>query len=138
MITHFIEATNFYDGGCNWGKFLITAFDGYDWLVPAVEAEGPLLAALPGKERWNPETSAIVFDLQTGEGARFDLRGDPISQLERHKIWVCPMFEPFLVWLFALVQARPPGPERFRINNLPTVAKFPAHSALAGYRRPGQ
>jgi hypothetical protein len=138
MITQFIEATNFYDGGLNWGKFLLCKFDDRDWSYQATEADGALLSVMPGgRESWNPETSIFVVDLQTGEGSRFDLRTEPVAQLERHKIWVCPLFEPFLKWLFREIQSRPPGPGRFELTTLPAVAKFPASSALAGYRRAG-
>lgn len=137
MLTRFIEATNIDHGGINWGKFLVAKFDSADWNVHAVEADGLLLEVLPGKESWNRDTSVIVFDLQTGEGARFDLRTEPAMQLDKHRVWVCPMFAPFLDWLFKEIQSRPPGLGRFDITTLPAVAKFAAPSALAGHRRQG-
>lgn len=44
----------------------------------------------------------IVFDLQTGEERAFFLPGGLASAdlNGKHQIWVCPMFEPFLAWLY--------------------------------------
>jgi hypothetical protein len=42
----------------------------------------------------------LVLDLQTGEGAVFKPGGYVKDDLDKHRIRVCPMFEPFLEWLY--------------------------------------
>ena len=42
----------------------------------------------------------VVLDLQTGEGAIFMPGGLAAADLDKHGIWVCPLFEPFLAWLY--------------------------------------
>jgi hypothetical protein len=44
----------------------------------------------------------LVLDLQTGEGNIFYAvpSGYPKADLDKHKVWVCPLFEPFLGWLY--------------------------------------
>lgn len=136
MISRFIEATNIQHGGLNWGKFLLAKFEESDWQYQAVEAPGhALLAALPGREPWRPE-HIIVFDLQTGEGLRVNPRGEPGVDLVKHRVWVCPLFEPFLYWMFDYLAGLPTA-WRGDIMRLPPVAYFKADSALAGYRRGG-
>jgi hypothetical protein len=100
MITQFIEASQ--PEHVNWGKFLLARFD---------EAEGEIESMLPGfkgnifrtggQRTMNPNTTLVV-DLQTGEGAAFSLDGNGSAtyDLNEHKIWVCPMYEPFLCWLY--------------------------------------
>jgi len=122
MKTKFIEVTN---GPRNWGKFLILRFDseyGHDSRV----SPGMKLLNVTG---WNPEC-VLVFDLQTREGAAFLPGGSVKADLEKHKIWVCPMFEPFLEWLYA--------------QDLRDLDALPAHVDLpdapfewSGHRRPG-
>lgn len=87
----------------------------------------PLLAQLG----WGPE-HLWVLDLQTGEGAYFRPGGYAKADLDRHKIWVCPMFEPFLTWLYKQdlsdLDALPAGVE---------LTEDEAPSAMHGYRRGG-
>jgi hypothetical protein len=48
-------------------------------------------------------------------------------------VWVCPMFEPFLEWLYTQ--------DTSVLERLPTVVELPeapAAAALAGYRRAGE
>jgi len=92
MHTKIVELTN----GFNWGKFLLGRFDAEEWARrPSIEhpyAEHlPLLASIG----WGPE-HVWILDLQTGEGACFRPGGCVKADLEKHKIWVCPMFEIFL------------------------------------------
>lgn len=131
MRTKIIEVTN----GFNWGKFLIGEFD-TEWglkseipLDPSIEALNmPLLNQLG----WARGQYFLVLDLQTGEGAIFNPVGSARHDLNgKHKIWVCPMFEPFLLWLYE---------QPMDLDKLPTVVNFTeqeAPSAMYGYRRGG-
>jgi hypothetical protein len=72
----------------------------------------------------------IVFDLQTCERASFRPGGNAKYDLDKHKIWVCPLFEPFLCWLYK--------------QQLDDFTALPGHIdladapfAMAGYRRNG-
>jgi hypothetical protein len=78
---------------------------------------------------WSPEHLLIV-DLQTGEGAIFRPGGLAGHDLNKHAIWVCPLFEPFLTWLYE--------------QDLSDLDKLPAHIDLpeaefmmSGHRRAG-
>lgn len=131
MIVKFIEA----DNGFNHGKFLLLRFD---------LDERKTRSALPGYEnsrllagRKFDDESTFVIDLQTGEGAAFTLDGaiDAVHSLnEKHRIWVCPLYEPFLVWLSEQGLGLGAG----SISDLPSHVMLPnAESSLAGYRRAG-
>lgn len=125
MKTHLIEVTN---DGFNYGKFMIQHFD---------DAENNYVSQLPGNEGRLLRTSCgwdvrniWVLDLQTGEGARFSPRGYAKADLQKHAIWVCPMYEPFLEWLYK--------------QDVSDITKLPAYvdlkdapAAVYGYRRPG-
>lgn len=81
-------------------------------------------------ERGWSKDNLLVLDLQTGEGAVFKPKGYAKGDLDKHALWVCPLFEPFLGWLYE--------------QNLTDIEKLPAlvkiknpESALYGYRRPG-
>lgn len=90
MKTRIVEATN----GFNWGKFLLGQFDTeYEFRSAVLEGSNPV-------RRWRP-TDVLVFDLATGEGAIFFPGGSVEYDLNmKHQIWVCPMYEPFLRWLY--------------------------------------
>ncbi len=120
MLTRLIEAEN----GFNWGKFMLCRFtDEWD-LRSAVDN----LSILRGRG-WSSD-HIFVMDLQTGEGAMFLPGGMASSDLEKHKVWVCPMFQPFLEWLYLQ--------DLSDLAKLPAVVKLgPEHSAMYGYRRPG-
>ena len=73
----------------------------------------------------------LVVDLETGEGAMFSPGGLAAADLQKHRIWVCPMFEPFLAWLYK--------------QDLSDLTKLPKHVDLPdapfemhGYRREGK
>jgi hypothetical protein len=127
--TRIVEATNRCEGdptGVNYGKFLVGSFDEAEWShrrQMGGTPGWPLLFALghsPG--------DVLVLDLQTCEGAVFTPGGLPAADLEKHKVWVCPLFEPFLCWLYGYLR------ECGSIDALPGVVELPdAH----GYRRPG-
>jgi hypothetical protein len=117
----FIEVTN---GAQNWGKFMLAQFDAQEWARRSAVAPGQ---SLIGGRGWTPE-HLLVLDLQTGEGALFKPGGLASADLTKHRIWVCPMFEPFLAWLY-----EQPNP-----MDLPPFIDLPdAEFAFQGYRRPG-
>jgi hypothetical protein len=72
----------------------------------------------------------FVLDLQTGEGAMFRHGGFARADLNKHKIWVCPLFEPFLEWLYEQ--------DVDVLSCLPDTVDLPnAPFELRGYRRAG-
>lgn len=134
MISTIIEVTN----GTNWGKFMVARFDRAEWGQRSriSGSHTPLLRQIG----WGPE-HVWVLDLQTGEGACVRPGGSAHADLERHKIWVCPMFEPFLEWLYAYFKGQFQSIEAGLedIQALPALVALdcPEKSALSGYRRPG-
>ncbi len=128
MKTHLFEATQSIARGANWGKFLVGEFDTEWAATSALDDRHPLLAG-----RGWARDHKLVVDLQTGEGAVFSVwqGGYAKADLEKHEIWVCPMFEPFLAWLYE--HADTPLGELDRIVELPD-----APFEMAGYRREGQ
>jgi hypothetical protein len=115
----------------NWGKFLVGEPDVEFTRASAVNTgfSGSLLTSIG----WTWQ-HVWVLDLQTGEGAFFRPGGLAHADLEKHRILVCPLFEPFLEWLY----------ERYRqdgeldLDELPDVVELPgAEFAFSGYRRPG-
>ncbi len=152
MKTVFIEATN---GWQNWGKFMVARFDeeyqrrsevvAKD-VVPAYEQAMKNIGVTAEEAKqfaetrihslgllngigWNP-SDIIVFDLQTREGAAFKPGGCARADLDKHKIWVCPLFEPFLEWLYQQ--------DLSDLNKLPKHVDLPdAEFHMYGYRRSG-
>lgn len=123
MKTKIIEATN---GALNWGKFMLGRFDS-EWALGSAALTDPY--SLLSRVGWTDE-HLLVLDLQTGEGAIFRHGGLPRADLEKHRIWVCPLFEPFLVWLYQQDVAD--------LDALPAHVDLPdAPFAFSGYRRPG-
>jgi hypothetical protein len=123
MKTKFIEATN---GPQNWGKFMVGRFEKEEWYRSSAVTERSSLLRAVG---WAPD-SLLVLDLQTGEGAIFNPGGLASADLEKHRIWVCPLFEPFLTWLYEQDLAD--------LDRLPAHVDLPrAEFAMQGHRRPG-
>jgi hypothetical protein len=129
MRTHIIEASE--PSQFNWGKFMVGRFDQSEWSVRSqVDQVGqwPLLQ----KRGWSPD-HLLVLDLETGEGAIF--RPGPhalaSADLDKHRVWVCPMFEPFLQWLY--------GQDLSDITKLPAHVELPkgTPTAMHGHRRKG-
>lgn len=96
MIVKFIEASD----GTAHGKFMLARMDAELATrsgLPGYEDE-PLMT-VGGRRKFNSH-STLVVDLQTGRGAALAL--DPFSYTkldEGGRMWVCPMFRPFLKWL---------------------------------------
>lgn len=130
MKTCIIEATNH----SNWGKFLVGVWDKRERSHQSVISRSrknparPLLAQLG----WDLENTILVQDLATGEGALFSHGGVAKADLDKHQIWVCPLFEPFLTWLYE-------QPKEIVLElDLPLVVELPhAPLELQGYRRTG-
>lgn len=80
----------------NWGRFLVGRFEA-EWSRTSALAEGTraLLAHCGMGYR-----DILVLDLVTGEGAVFTPGGSARADLVKRQIRVCPMFEPFLHWLY--------------------------------------
>src|SRR5262245_54261454 len=108
MQTHFIEATN---GPQNWGKFMLARFSTEEWAARSHVDEGRLLAS----RGWQLK-HLLVLDLQTDEDAIFLPGGHAHADLNKHQIWVCPLFEPFLEWLWR--------------QDVSDIAKLPHHVDL--------
>lgn len=126
MQTVFIEAS--HGGGGNWGKFMVTRHTPEEWARPSALPEDggrPLLAG----RGWSPE-HLWVMDLQTGEGAMFRPGGYAKADLDKHQVWVCPLFEPMLTWLYTQ--------DLTDLEALPSYIELPdAPFDTAGYRRGG-
>lgn len=121
MKTKIIEGSN----GFNWGKFLVARFTD-EWDYKSKIDGLPLLRT----RGWTPD-NLWVMDLQTGEGALFRPGGFAVADLEKHKVWVCPLFEGFLTWLYKQ--------DLSDLDKLPDVVDdLPKElSALWGHRRSG-
>lgn len=71
-----------------------------------------------------------MLDLETGEGALFLPGGYASADLDKHKVWVCPLFEPFLAWLYKQ--------DLQDLSKLPDLVDLPdAPFQWSGYRRSG-
>jgi len=132
MELKFIEAGHSTPG--NWGKFAVGRYTDAELIEPTrfPGCEGQRVVSLRG----NGVHHIWVFDLATGEAARFTPGGHAKADLDSHKIWVCPLFEPFLVWLYQHIA------EKGQVgwwDELPRSVVMPNNTPfdLAGYRRSG-
>jgi hypothetical protein len=121
VITKFVEARS--EQG-NWGKFMLGWFDRAEWERSSNILDGSLLRTVG----WG-EGHMLVLDLQTGEGAVMPHGGYAHADLAKHAVWVCPLFEPFLEWLWAQAPVQ--------IDELPDVVLLDHPLETHGYRRPG-
>lgn len=118
MRTKFFEAISAQG---NWGKFMLGQFDAEEIAaqseIPTEDGFGA--GSMIQGRGWAPGKHWFVMDLQTGEGAYFSLGGYAEYDLsEKHNIWVCPLFPPFLTWLYARYNA---GEDLWE---LPRVVRF--------------
>jgi hypothetical protein len=126
MQAKIVEATN----GFNWGKFMVAKLSDRELATESAVDPGSNLFRSIGYNFQN----IWVFDLQTREGAAFYPKGHARADLHKHKVWVCPMFEPFLEWLYTQ--------DCSNISLLPALVELDPeatkhHTAMWGYRRPG-
>lgn len=126
-----------HGNGLNWGKFSIGQLTADEWATRS-EVPGPSQLAphtlLQQIGFWTPDDSWVwVLDLQTREGAWFHVgHGLAKADLEKHKLWVCPLYEPFLAWLYDN------WPADGNLDDLPATVELPeAEAAFHGHRRPG-
>jgi hypothetical protein len=124
--TTIVEATQSIEHGPNWGKFLVMRPDaewGQHSHVDQARPVSVLALHRTPEEIW-------VLDLATGEGACFRPGLHGSAQLERHRVRVCPLYEPFLQWLLAQ--------DLTDLSALPPVVELPdAPAELFGHRRAG-
>ena len=136
METVFIEATNRElrredISGINHGKFMVGRFSQDEWSRPCwvdLEFSGRRRSLL-GRNGWVGE-ELLVVDLQTGEGAMFRPGGSASADLNKKAIWTCPLFEPFLAWLYTQ--------DLTDLRALPNRIEVLSESAFAVPRRPGR
>lgn len=129
MKTKFVEVTD--ETSFNWGKMLVGRFDQDEWhrRSEMMFATDGSETSLLGTRGWSRE-HIIVLDLETGEGCIFRPGGLASADLTKHRVWVCPMFEPFLGWLYKQdLSDLEKIPSKVNLGKVPT--------AMAGYRRPG-
>ena len=128
MEIKFIEAAQGSQGP-NWGKFLVGRFTNEEWARRSTLPKDKSPTSLLWRVGWSRQ-HIVVMDLQTGEGAIFNPGGWAQMDLEKHAVWVCPLFEPFLQWLW--------GQDLSNLAALPSYVELPeAPFELRGYRRPG-
>lgn len=125
METVFIEATNTESGGINHGKFMVGRFTPEEWSRASLVNVDSCQLKFRG---WTPG-HILVLDLQTGEGSIFRHGGCAKADLDKHQIWVCPLFESFLHWLYSQ--------DVSDLKKLPQMVSVVAPSAIYGHRRPG-
>lgn len=127
MKTRFFEVTN----GFNWGKFLVAEFDPDEWSRRAILDAAEQLPLVAGRG-WGRE-HIFVMDLQTGEGALFRHGGSASHDVQnRHNIWRCPMFVPFLTWLYTQ-----PVDKLMELPQLIHLTEDEAPSSMLGKRGDG-
>ena len=133
METRFIEAANRVgDKYFNWGKFAVARFDSVEWGRPVNVPDDLYGGSLLDRCGWD-SAHVWVLDLQTGEGVFVRPGGNAAADLNgKHQVWVCPLFQPMLEWLY----------ERVREDHAGWFDKLPAYVELAdapasmvGYRR---
>jgi hypothetical protein len=131
MKTKIIEVTqpNPKTNPQNWGKFLLGQLTEEEYSHQSEVSPGKLL---PQIGYWHRDPMWLwVLDLQTREGAFFLVGGCAEYDLnEKHQIYVCPLFEPFLEWLYLNFNGN--------LDKLPSYVQIDAPVAFSGYRREGK
>lgn len=94
MIIHFIETS--HGGTGNWGKFMLARFEREEWEQHSSLPEATESRLLSGRG-WAPG-HLLFLNLETGEGTMLSPRAGASvhADLNKHKVWICPMAEPFL------------------------------------------
>jgi hypothetical protein len=117
----------------NWGKFMLGVWDAAEWRHPSGVHPEQGFGSLLNACGWTRD-HFMLFDLQTGEGAVFIFNPTGLARadLEKHRVWVCPQFEPFLAWLYK--QPR----EKVLALDLPSVVDLDGPGEMYGYRRGGE
>ena len=129
MKTRIIEASS----GVNFGKILLMTFEENEWeYLSKVNPGRRLLRSIGWHERqfW-------MLDLQTCEGMVGTVGGYAKADLDKHQVWVCPLFEPTLAYLYHVTALRG---GLLDIDDLPDVIELSledAPPAMYGYRRSG-
>lgn len=100
MRTKLVEATQ--SPAFNWGKFMLLQFDYDDAQYQSQISKHQRLLAAVGYQG-DLKVWLWVLDLQTGEGAVFPVLNNGLLEydIKEHQIRVCPMYKPFLEWLYA-------------------------------------
>jgi hypothetical protein len=137
MKTMFLEAGHGPAAPGNWGKFMIARYEPHELTEPTRYPGCEGRQGIVNQRGWAGD-HFWVLDLVTGEGVRFHVGAvpeiDAHNALEEHPVWVCPLFEPMLVWLFKFVGGRP----ETWWDELPRTIDLPdAPFQLYGYRRSG-
>lgn len=121
MKTKFIEGTS---AEMLWGKFAVARFDPDELARCSAVDDRPLVRS----RGWGPD-HIWVLDLQTGEGAFFRPGGLARADLKKKRIWVCPLFEHFLGWLYTQ--------DLRDLDTLPSLIEVPIEKTTCSYRREG-
>lgn len=74
-----------------------------------------------------PRSSALVLDLQTGENAIFRPWCLARDALAKRRVWVCPLFEPFLKWAYRRPSPRDTLPELVELGAPAAMHALPPH-----------
>jgi hypothetical protein len=129
----FLEVTN----KANWAKLQLLQWEPSDLARPSLVQKGKVLLNAVQVRRGDaadPLTAVFVRDLQTQEGCEFypSPEADCKTQLDMHRVWVCPLFYPFVSWLFANYQGD--------VTSLPDLVELAdsKKQEYQGYRRPGE
>lgn len=140
MELKFVEAGQAPEGGGNWGKFAVARWSTLEMREPTrfPGCEGQFITGLTG----SPFDHIWLLDIQAGEGALFSINNpipvDVPHQLNEKQIYICPMFEPFMTWLWEHIRSHQ-GTNLDWFDELPRVVVLPeAPFDLYGYRRRGR
>lgn len=99
METKIIEADQ---DNVSYGTYLLGKFDREEWARPSIMQGMPSLLHYQG---WTGDHILILDLSRPGVGAIFRCGGVPRYDLEKRrllvdKVAICPLFEPFLEWLY--------------------------------------
>lgn len=102
MITKIIEGS---DGGA-YGKWLVGQLDEHERArttsLPGYEGSHSIWTFGGARKLGAHPGAVLVLDLQTGQGGVFipGPSSSPDADLDKAKIWVCPLFRDFFRWLY--------------------------------------